>query len=94
MSGRTVISPSMRRGARRWRRRFNGDGIVAAVRRTETKKMRPTARSTESRPDCAEEEEAEDEAVLLVQFDLLLAVCNVGGERRRLGQRTAMARSI
>ena len=43
----------------------------------------PTRRCTASQPDSAEEEEAEDEAVLLVLFDLLLAVCNVGGERRR-----------
>ena len=55
--------------------------------------MKKTGRSRAPRSDCWGEEDEEDAAVLLPQADPLLVVCNVGGERRRLGQRTAMARS-
>ena len=45
--------------------------------------MRPTARSQASEPDCLEEEEEEDEAVLSVRLDLLLVAGVDGGVRRR-----------
>ena len=46
------------------------------------------------RSDCWGEEGEGGEAELLACFDLLLAVGNVGGERRRRGQVSAMARPL
>ena len=69
----------------------DGDGIFTAVRRTERRKTGPTRRCEASELDCLGEEEEEGTAILLPRLDLLLVVCNVGGKRRRLGQRTAMA---
>ena len=73
----------MRRGARRWRRRVDGDGIVVAVRRTEAKKMRPTPLSRAPRSDCWGEEEEGGAAVLLPRLDPLLVAGVDGGVRRR-----------
>ena len=67
---------------------------MTAVRRTEAKETTPTRRCRAPELDCSEEEEEESPAVLLPRFDLLLVVGNDGGERRRLVQRTAMARPI
>ena len=53
--------------------------------------MNPSTRLGAPRHDCLEEEEEGGEAQLLPQLDLLREVPVDGGERRRLGQVSAIA---
>ena len=66
-------------------------GIELGGWRSEEKKTIPSARLGAPRHDCLEKEEEGGEAQLLPQLDLLREVPIDGGERRRLGQVSAMA---